>query len=145
MIQIITKIDSTKYQLINTFIGFSPVIILQLHQVQARVVKFNIKIYPARKVSQAQYLSLILCKTLKDHEVNNEYLMYYILILYNVSQPMIKDPYILYWGSLLSHFTSLQTSLSLSLSEETSEVSEVVRLWFSSEEDTEEPVDTAAT
>ena len=96
MIQIITKIDSTKYQLINTFIGFSPVIILQLHQVQARVVKFNIKIYPARKLSLAQYLSLILCKTLKDHEVNNEYLMYYILILYNVSQPMIKDPYILY-------------------------------------------------
>ena len=92
VIQIITKIDSTKYQLINTFIGVSPVIIIQLHQ--AGVVKFNIKIYPARKLSQALYLSLILCKTLKDHEVNNEYLMYYTL--YNVSQPMIKDPYILY-------------------------------------------------
>ena len=40
----------------------------------------------------------------------------------------------------------LHTSLSLSLSEEMSEVSEVVTLWFSSEEDTtEEPVDTAAT
>ena len=39
----------------------------------------------------------------------------------------------------------LHTSLSLSLSEETSEVSEVVTLWFSSEEDTtEDPVDTAA-
>ena len=38
------------------------------------------------------------------------------------------------------------TSLSLSLSEEMSEVSEVVTLWFSSEEDTtEDPVDTAAT
>ena len=55
---------------------------------------------------------------------------------------MIKDRYILDWGRLLS----LHTSLSLSLSDEISEVSEVVTLWFSSEEDTtEEPVDTAAT
>ena len=58
VIQIITKIDSTKYQLINTFIEVSPATIRQLHS--GLVVKFNIKIYPARKLSLAQYLSLIL-------------------------------------------------------------------------------------
>ena len=58
---------------------------------------------------------------------------------------MIKDPYIC-TEVACCHIWSPHTSLSLSLSEEMSEVSEVVTLWFSSEEDTtEEPVDTAAT
>lgn len=43
---------------------------------------------------------------------------------------------------LQSSLEYFQTSLSLSLSEDTSEVSEVVTEWFKSEETTEEDVDT---